>query len=204
MIPCSYATDVAEATCDRACRPVPLDRRTEDASARARGLPSRNPHMREILRLAVTLAAVSCTLAPAAARAQAASSPDTAKLRLVRQLVATAHLADQAMQVIEQQLPAQRASNPRIPAEFWDRFIAQARARRGELEEGYVKLYERNFTTAELRGMIAFYESPIGKRFVEVQPVLMREGMAMGQEWGTRIGADVGRAMTGESVQAGP
>lgn len=160
--------------------------------------------MKPIVRLAIALAVVSCAVSPLSARAQTASPPDTEKMRLVRQLVATAHLADQALQVIEQQLPAQRASNPRIPAEFWDRFIEQARARRGELEEGYVMLYGRNFTTAELRGMIAFYESPIGKRFVEVQPVLMREGMVMGQEWGTRIGADVGRTMTGESVPAGP
>ena len=119
------------------------------------------------------------------ARAQTASPPDTAKVRLIRKLVATAHLTDQALQVIEQAIPAQRVANPRIPAEFWDRFLTQARVRRGELEDAYVALYDRNFTTAELRGMIAFYESPIGKRFLEVQPVLMREGMVMGQEWGT-------------------
>jgi hypothetical protein len=160
--------------------------------------------MRPVVRLAIGLAIVSCALSPLSARAQTATSPDSEKIRLVRQLVATAHLTDQAMQVIEQQVPAQRASNPRIPAEFWDRFVEQARARRGELEEGYVKLYDHNFTTAELRGMIAFYESPIGKRFIEVQPVLLREGMAMGQEWGTRIGADVGRSLVAGSTQAGP
>jgi uncharacterized protein len=167
------------------------------------GSHSENPHMRAVVRLALTLAAVSCTLAPAAARAQTASPPDTAKARLIRKLVVAARLTDGAMQVIEQTLPVQRAANPRIPAEFWDRFLEQARARRGELEEGYVQLYDRNFTAAEIRGMLAFYESPIGKRFVEVQPALMREGMAMGQEWGTRIGSDVGRSLIG-SVQAGP
>jgi hypothetical protein len=160
--------------------------------------------MRSVVRLAVTLAAVICALSPDSARAQTAAQPDAEKTRLARQLVATAHLADQAMQVIEQAIPTQRAANPRIPAEFWDRFIAQARARRGELEEEYVKLYDRNFTSAELKGMIAFYESPIGKRFVEVQPTLMREGMAMGQEWGTRIGSDVGRSMVSEGATGGP
>jgi uncharacterized protein len=160
--------------------------------------------MRPVVRLAITLAALSCVLAPGSARAQSAAPADGEKVRLIRQLVATAHLTDQAMQVIEQQVPAQRVANPRIPAEFWDRFLEQARARRGELEEGYVKLYDRNFTTVEIREMIAFYESPIGKRFIEVQPTLMREGMAMGQEWGTRIGADVGRSLVSGGVQAGP
>jgi hypothetical protein len=159
--------------------------------------------MRPVVRLTAMLALATCTLAPAPARAQTPST-DPAKVSLIRQLIAKAHLTDQALQAIEQQMPAQRAANPRIPAEFWDRFLEQARARRGELEEGSVALYDRNFTTAELRGLIAFYDSPIGKRFLEVQPVLMREGIVLGQEWGTRIGADVGRTLSAEGAKAGP
>jgi hypothetical protein len=91
-----------------------------------------------------------------------------------------------------------------VPAAFWDRFLEQARARRGELEEGYVTLYDRHFTTAEIRELIAFYDSPIGKRFLTEQPGLMREGIALGQEWGSRIGADVGRTLSAEGAQPGP
>jgi len=160
--------------------------------------------MRPVVRLALALAVASCALAPARAHGQAAAPSDTAKARLIRQLITKARLADQALQAIEQQMPAQRASNPRVPAEFWDRFLEQARARRGELEDGYVALYDRNFTTAELKGLIAFYDSPIGKRFLELQPTLMREGIALGQEWGTRIGADVGRTLAAEGVKSGP
>ena len=154
--------------------------------------------MNAVVRLALTLAAVSCTLAPAAVRAQTAASPDSAKVRLVRKLVTTARLTDQALQVIEQGIASQRATNPRIPAAFWDRFLEQARARRGELEEGYVTMYDHSFTPAEIQGMIAFYESPVGKRFMEVQPQLMKEGMALGQQWGARIGADVGKTLAAE------
>jgi hypothetical protein len=125
-------------------------------------------------------------------------------VRLIHQLVSKARLTDQAVQAMEQQLPAQRAANPRVPAVFWDRFLEQARARRGELEEGYVTLYDRHFTTAEIRELLVFYDSPIGKRFLEVQPALMREGIALGQEWGSRIGADVGRTLSAEGVQPGP
>ena len=160
--------------------------------------------MKAVVRLALLAAAVVGAFVPTAVRAQSASSPDTAKVRLIRRLIADAHVTDQALQVIEQALPAQRAANPSVPAVFWDRFLEQARARRGELEDGYVALYDRNFTAAELRGLLAFYESPIGKRFIEVQPTLIREGMAMGQEWGTRIGADVGRTLAAEGAKPGP
>ncbi len=36
---------------------------------------------------------------------------------------------------METALPAQRASNPRIPAVFWDRFAERARSRRSEFVE---------------------------------------------------------------------
>jgi hypothetical protein len=160
--------------------------------------------VRPVVRFTLALIAVACIVVPSFAEAQSAATADTAKARVIRQLISKARLADQALQAIEQQMPAQRASNPRVPDVFWDRFLEQARARRGELEDGYVALYDRNFTTAELKELLAFYDSPIGKRFLEVQPVLMREGIALGQEWGTRIGADVGRTLAAEGVKTGP
>lgn len=160
--------------------------------------------MRSVVRLTLTLAAVAAAVVPSPVRAQGPAPTDTAKVRLIRQLIAKARLTDQAVQAIEQQIPAQRAANPRVPAAFWDRFLEQARARAGELEEGYVTLYDRHFTAAEIRELLAFYESPIGKRFLAEQPALMREGIALGQEWGSRIGADVGRTLSAEGAPAGP
>ena len=159
--------------------------------------------MRPVVRLAIALAVVSCALSPMSARAQTASPPDTAKVRLIRKLVATAHLTDQALQVIEQAIPAQRVANPRIPAEFWDRFLTQARARRGELEDAYVALYDRNFTTAE---------APGDDRVLRVADrEAVPRGAAGAHARGDGDGAGVGepdrfrrrpRRLAGESVQA--
>jgi len=161
--------------------------------------------MKQIVRAALSIAAVLCVVVPSAARSQGTAAPaDPAKLQLIRQLLTKVHITDQALQAMEQQIPAQRVANPRVPAEFWDRFLEQARARRGELEDGYAALYDRHFSTEEIRQLLAFYDTPIGKRFLEVQPVLMREGIAMGQEWGSRIGAEVGRTMGGEGSRSGP
>jgi len=160
--------------------------------------------MTSLDRFALAMVAALCLAHPQAARAQtpATTATDSVKIRLIKQLLARARLTDQALAAMEQQVPAQRASNPRIPAVFWDRFLEQARARRGELEEGYVKLYDRHFTADELRQLLAFYDSPIGRRFLEVQPVLLRDGITMGQEWGQRIGAEVGRTLAAEGVPA--
>jgi hypothetical protein len=162
--------------------------------------------MKQLVRVALSTAVLLSAVVSSTARGQtpAAASADSAKLRLIRQLLAKVRVTDQALQAMEQQIPAQRAVNPRVPPEFWDRFLEQARARRGELEEGYAALYDRHFSRAEIRELLAFYDTPIGRRFLEVQPVLMREGIALGQEWGSRIGAEVGRTMGGEGVRAAP
>jgi uncharacterized protein len=162
--------------------------------------------MQQIVRAALSAAIVLCAVVPSEARSQTpvAAPTDSAKLQLIRQLLARVHATDQALQVMEQQIPAQRAANPRVPAEFWDRFLEQARARRGELEDGYAALYDRHFTTADIRQLLAFYDTPVGRRFLEVQPMLMREGIALGQEWGSRIGAEVGRTLSAEGVKPGP
>jgi hypothetical protein len=162
--------------------------------------------MKQMVRAALFIPALLCATVPATALGQAppAASADSAKLRLIRQLLARLRVTDQALQVMEQQLPAQRAANPRVPAVFWERFMEQARARRGELEEGYAALYDRHFSAAEIRELLAFYDTPIGKRLLEVQPVLTRDGIALGQEWGSRIGAEVGRTLAAEGVKAEP
>jgi hypothetical protein len=75
------------------------------------------------------------------AAAQAVSQADPAKVAVIRQILDVTHAADQMVGAIEASVPAQRASNPRVPAVFWDRFLVQARARRGEFIDSLVPLY---------------------------------------------------------------
>lgn len=43
-------------------------------------------------------------------------------------------------------------------------------------------LYMRTFTETEIRELIAFYKTPIGKKTLEQLPTLMEEGMKIGME----------------------
>lgn len=46
----------------------------------------------------------------------------------------------------------------------------------------YVRIYREAFTEAELRELIAFYKSPVGRKTVELMPRLMQEGAEIGQK----------------------
>ena len=125
------------------------------------------------------------------------------KVAIIRQILTVTRAADLAVGAIEAAVPIQRASNPRVPAVFWDRFLVQARERQGEFVDSVVPLYSRTFELTELKALLRFYQSPLGQRLLDTQPVLMRESMQIGQRWGARLGAEIGQ-QAAEGVQIQP
>ena len=168
--------------------------------------------MNAVIRRALMLAAIITVASSAFAEAQgvipqsaAARTPrDTAKIAVIRQLLQQMHAVDMAVTAMDTQLPAQRAANPRIPPVFWDRFIKLAHDRVGELENVYVDIYDKYFTTDEIRQLIAFYNTPVGRKLLDRQPLILKESMLAGQQWGQKIGAEVGQQLEAEGVKLQP
>ena len=52
----------------------------------------------------------------------------------------------------------------------------------GELREAYVRMYSKYFTEKELENLIAFYESPTGRKTMDVLPQMMQESMQAGMK----------------------
>ena len=50
------------------------------------------------------------------------------------------------------------------------------------LKADYIKIYAETFTEEELKGFIAFYKTPVGKKFIEKQPELMQKSMQISQK----------------------
>ena len=159
---------------------------------------------------AVLCAAVAATLLIGAivpARAQDASLPvthDSAKVMLIHQVLTMTHSVDLAISAMENSVAAQRKANPRIPAVFWDRFLSEVRSRRVEFEGIVVDVYERHFTSDELRQLIAFYQTPIGQKMITELPAVMQESTQAGGKWGARLGASVASQLESEGVRFTP
>jgi hypothetical protein len=56
----------------------------------------------------------------------------------------------------------------------------------GEIREKQIALYAKYFTHADVKGLISFYESDLGRKTVANMPSLMREGGEIGQQWAQR------------------
>ncbi|MDP3434842.1 MAG: DUF2059 domain-containing protein [Bacteroidota bacterium] len=60
-----------------------------------------------------------------------------------------------------------------------------------ELTKQLVPLYQKHFTHEDVKEMISFYESPIGKKLAITTPIIGREAMQIGQTWGMNLMAKI-------------
>jgi hypothetical protein len=51
-----------------------------------------------------------------------------------------------------------------------------------------VGLYHKYFSHEEIRGLLAFYETPLGRKAGTLAPTISQEGMREGQRWGEALG----------------
>ena len=69
---------------------------------------------------------------------------------------------------------------------FFEKFLARASTE--NLLELAIPSYDKSFTHDEIRGLIKFYETPLGKKAISVMPQLMSEMQEKGRKWGEQLG----------------
>ncbi len=84
------------------------------------------------------------------------------------------------MKLMQQQNPHM------VTEEFIDEFLQQADV--NELFEQLVPVYTKHLTHAEIKGLIEFYQTPLGKALLEKMPVVQKEAMTIAARWGAEIG----------------
>jgi hypothetical protein len=88
-----------------------------------------------------------------------------------------------------------RKVNPKIPEATWNELVLVAedemKKSAPELQEPLITIYDANFTTEEIKQLVAFYGSPVGHKIATQLPELMQQTVAVAQAWGERVGARV-------------
>jgi len=54
-----------------------------------------------------------------------------------------------------------------------------------------IPLYGKYYTGAEVKEMIRFYSTPLGKKTIETMPAIIAEGYQLGQRWGQGLGPGI-------------
>jgi len=98
----------------------------------------------------------------------------------------TAEIMNQAMEQMFMQL------GPMPPAV--KNFLTQ-KLSSGEFIRLFVPVYNKHFTHDEIKQMIAFYESPVGRKMVQTTPVMMKEMMPITMQWANGLTEEIMKLM---------
>jgi uncharacterized protein len=117
----------------------------------------------------------------------AQNSPEKAKD--IRKVMEISGAGVNGVQVMETMVGQFKQALPDVPDEFWKEAMKEVSA--DALIDLIVPIYDKHFTHAEIKQLIAFYETPVGKKLSTTLPLITQEAMAAGQKWGEEIGQSV-------------
>jgi uncharacterized protein len=63
--------------------------------------------------------------------------------------------------------------------------------RSAELIDNAARIYAAHFTEPELKDALAFYKSPLGRKLVSEEPVILDQSMKAAQAWADRLADEV-------------
>lgn len=130
------------------------------------------------------------------AHASASSTIDSAKAADIRRLMAlvnTEELATGLLGAMTDQIrPMITSSLP--PGEYREKLVDlflekfRSKADMKSLLELLLPVYDKYLSDEEIKGLIAFYQTPLGKKTLEVMPKVMTESQEEGRKWGEGMG----------------
>ena len=87
-----------------------------------------------------------------------------------------------------------RTTHPEAPDQVYaivadevDKAVSEEMQSDGGLIDLTVGLYHKYFSHEEVKALLVFYRSPVGKKAGELAPTMSREGFLIGQQWGKQL-----------------
>lgn len=147
---------------------------------------------------------------PASAQAPAAPQPSPAALLLAKQIVEIKGVqkvfAPLVRGVVEKTKQMFMQTNF-----MWEKDLNEVAAieekkyapRVSELVDATARIYAQHFTEQELRQLLAFYQSPIGRKALVEEPKVLDDAMAYAGNWGDNLSQEVIGSMRDDMKKRG-
>lgn len=146
-------------------------------------------------RLLACLVLVCLTCRPAAAGADELTPEKAAGIRQLLELTG-AYRVGQMMgsTVIRNMSEALRRSRPDIPTELYGvlaeevtAVISEEMSPTGSFSDVVAAVYHKHFTLDEIRGLVEFYQTPLGRKLAQELPTMTQESIQAGLQWGQNL-----------------
>ena len=134
-----------------------------------------------------------------------------ASVAKAKELLAAAQqdkMADQVITLMEKPLGQLiESTNPgrskEVEALLHDQFLPAMRDHLPEFMDLAAHVYAQHFSVDELDQLLAFYQSPVGKKLVAEQPAMLNEMTGIAQAWGRNVAGEVLHKMAPEFQKRG-
>lgn len=113
------------------------------------------------------------------------SSIDKAKRDDIRKLLFLTGAGNLGKQVMTQMIGQFKRQNANIPEAFWKEFSEGIST--DDLIELTIPVYDKHLSHDDIKGLIKFYQSPVGKKLIQVQPLIVNDSMQIGARWGQEV-----------------
>ena len=90
--------------------------------------------------------------------------------------------------MVPQIIGMMKQQSPSVSEATWNAVMEKAKQFFSDnLVKVYVPIYQKHLTSDDLKKIVAFYESPVGKKLGAVTPAITMEGMTAGQQLGMEL-----------------
>jgi len=159
--------------------------------------------------LSIGALALALAVTAPAAFAQGAK-PSAAALATAKQLVtvtgATTLFNPLIAGVVEQAKLLYLQQNPMLQKDLNDiaaKLRTELAPRFAEINDEVAHEYATHFTEQELKAILAFYETPAGKKLLQEQPSVVNQSMKFAQDWANKLSTEVTEKMREELKKRG-
>ena len=88
----------------------------------------------------------------------------------------------------KQMIGMMKQQSPSVSEATWNAVMEKAKQFFSDnLVKVYVPIYQKHLTLDDLKKIVAFYESPVGKKLGAATPAITMEGMTAGQQLGMEL-----------------
>lgn len=126
---------------------------------------------------------VVCSLVGSQLHAQ---EVDPQKDKQIRELFRLTGVSDNMRSMMNTVFSQFKERFTQVPDEYWD--YMSERLSVDTLIDLSVTVYNQHFTLEEINGLIAFYKTELGQTLIAKQPLISRELMVVGMDWGKAWG----------------
>lgn len=101
-----------------------------------------------------------------------------------------------ASQEVKQNIKKYQKAYPGVSNKFWDQFLKEMSPEK--FADLYAPIYSNYYTDSEIDDLIKFYNTPVGKKMMEVTPLILKESSEAGEKMGKETSARLIKKMDEE------